>query len=39
MRFLGTKHIFTETSPDVFKNNRISSALCTGKSITEMQQK
>ncbi|KAI0265261.1 S-adenosyl-L-methionine-dependent methyltransferase [Russula aff. rugulosa BPL654] len=33
LRLLGTNYIFTEVSPDVFANNRLSSVLDTGKSV------
>ncbi|KAI0278946.1 S-adenosyl-L-methionine-dependent methyltransferase, partial [Russula aff. rugulosa BPL654] len=36
LRLLATNHIFKEVSPDVFANNRLSSALDTGKSIEEL---
>ena len=36
LRLLATNHIFTEVSPDVFANNRLSSALDTGKSVEEL---
>ena len=36
LRLLATNHIFTEASPDVFANNRLSSALDTGKSVEEL---
>ncbi|THG97673.1 hypothetical protein EW026_g4370 [Hermanssonia centrifuga] len=36
LRLLATNHIFTEVSPDVFANNRISSLLDTGKPIEEI---
>ena len=35
LRLLATNHIFTEVSPDVFANNRLSSVLDTGKSKFE----
>ncbi|KZV90641.1 S-adenosyl-L-methionine-dependent methyltransferase [Exidia glandulosa HHB12029] len=37
LRLLASNHIFRETSPDVFANNRLSSALDTGKSHTAHQ--
>ncbi|EJD53030.1 S-adenosyl-L-methionine-dependent methyltransferase [Auricularia subglabra TFB-10046 SS5] len=37
LRLLATKHIFREVSPDVFVNNRISSVLDTGKSVTSLR--
>ncbi|KAH9993416.1 S-adenosyl-L-methionine-dependent methyltransferase [Russula vinacea] len=36
LRILATSHIFKEVSPDVFANNRLSSALDTGKSVEEL---
>ncbi|EKM56173.1 uncharacterized protein PHACADRAFT_122410 [Phanerochaete carnosa HHB-10118-sp] len=36
LRHLTSWHIFEEVAPDVFRNNRISSALCTGKPVQEM---
>jgi hypothetical protein len=39
LRLLATNHIFTEVSPDVFANNRLSSALDTGKSVEELLEK
>ncbi|KIP10236.1 hypothetical protein PHLGIDRAFT_266603 [Phlebiopsis gigantea 11061_1 CR5-6] len=36
LRVLATNHIFVEVSPDVFANNRLSSCLDTGKSISEI---
>ena len=36
LRILATNHISKEVSPDVFANNRLSSALDTGKSIEEL---
>ncbi|KII89673.1 hypothetical protein PLICRDRAFT_560195 [Plicaturopsis crispa FD-325 SS-3] len=37
LRLLATEHIFKELSPDVFANNRISSAADTGKSLSEIR--
>ncbi|KII92454.1 hypothetical protein PLICRDRAFT_172543 [Plicaturopsis crispa FD-325 SS-3] len=36
LRLLATEHIFKEVSPDVFTNNRISSVIDTGKSVTDI---
>ncbi|KAF8489526.1 S-adenosyl-L-methionine-dependent methyltransferase [Russula emetica] len=36
LRLLATNHIFTEVSPDVFANNRLSSVLDTGRSVEEL---
>ena len=36
LRLLATNHIFTEVTPDVFANNRLSSALDTGKPVEEL---
>ena len=39
LRLLATNYIFIEVSPDVFANNRLSSALDTGKSVEELLAK
>ncbi|KAF8498105.1 S-adenosyl-L-methionine-dependent methyltransferase [Russula emetica] len=39
LRLLATSYIFTEVSPDVFANNRLSSVLDTGKSVEELLAK
>ncbi|KAF8501363.1 S-adenosyl-L-methionine-dependent methyltransferase [Gautieria morchelliformis] len=40
MRFLATRHVFREVTPDVFANNRISSAMVkSGKTLTDIQVK
>ena len=39
LRLLATNHIFTEVSPDVFANNRLSSVLDTGNSVEELLAK
>jgi hypothetical protein len=39
LRLLATNYIFKEVSPDVFANNRLSSALDTGKSVEELVTK
>ena len=39
LRILATNYIFTEVSPDVFANNRLSSVLDTGKSVEELLTK
>ncbi|KAH9993364.1 S-adenosyl-L-methionine-dependent methyltransferase [Russula vinacea] len=36
LRLLATNYIFTEVTPDVFANNRLSSTLDTGKSVEEL---
>ena len=36
LRLLATNHIFTEVTPDVFANNRLSSVLDTGKPVEEL---
>ncbi|KAF5335811.1 hypothetical protein D9611_009636 [Ephemerocybe angulata] len=36
LRFMATLHIFKELSPDVFTNNRLSSAFDTGKPVDEL---
>ncbi|KIP04592.1 hypothetical protein PHLGIDRAFT_120581 [Phlebiopsis gigantea 11061_1 CR5-6] len=38
IRALATRHVFEEISPDVFRNNRISAGMCTGKPVQEMVQ-
>ncbi|KAG6852821.1 hypothetical protein C0991_008915 [Blastosporella zonata] len=37
LRFLATRHIFREVSPDVFANNRISSLLLRNKDIADIK--
>lgn len=37
LRLLSSRAIFREVSPDVFANNRMSSALDTGKTLQEIQ--
>ncbi|KAJ3553407.1 hypothetical protein NM688_g3631 [Phlebia brevispora] len=37
LRLLASRHIFTEVAPDVFKNNRVSSCLCTGKPLDKWE--
>ena len=39
LRLLATNYIFTEVSPDVFANNRLSSVLDTRKSVEELLAK
>ena len=39
LRLLATNYIFTEVSPDVFANNRLSSVLDTGKPVEELLTK
>ncbi|VDB83098.1 unnamed protein product [Peniophora sp. CBMAI 1063] len=36
LRTLATHHVFTEASPDVFTNNRLSSTLDTGRSCEQL---
>ncbi|TCD62062.1 hypothetical protein EIP91_007521 [Steccherinum ochraceum] len=36
LRILTTLHVFKETSPDVFTNNRVSAVLDTGKTVKEI---
>ncbi|EKM56162.1 uncharacterized protein PHACADRAFT_94727 [Phanerochaete carnosa HHB-10118-sp] len=36
LRHLASRHIFEEVAPDVFRNNRISSSMCTGKPVQDM---
>ncbi|KAG6815873.1 hypothetical protein H0H87_010616 [Tephrocybe sp. NHM501043] len=37
LRFLATRHVFREVSPNVFANNRISSLLAKAKSLNEIK--
>ena len=39
LRLLATNYIFTEVSPDVFANNRLSSVLDTRKPVEELLAK
>ncbi|KAF9465682.1 S-adenosyl-L-methionine-dependent methyltransferase [Collybia nuda] len=41
LRYLATRHIFKEVTPDVFTNNKLSSALikASGKTVGELQAK
>ena len=39
LRLLATNYIFTEVTPDVFANNRLSSTLDSGKSVEELLAK
>ena len=39
LRLLATNYIFTEVSPDVFVNNRLSSVLDTGRSVEELLER
>jgi hypothetical protein len=39
LRLLATNHIFRESLPDVFANNRLSSLLSTKKSFVDLQEK
>lgn len=36
LRFLATRHVFEEVAPDVFRNTRLSSGMCLGKSVKEI---
>ena len=36
LRYLATHHVYKEISPDIFVNNRISSLLDTGKSVSDI---
>lgn len=36
LRYLASRHIFEEIKPDIFRNNRISEILCTGKPAQEL---
>ncbi|TFK96232.1 S-adenosyl-L-methionine-dependent methyltransferase [Pterulicium gracile] len=38
LRFLATRHVFREITPNVFANNRTSSALCKAKSLKEIHE-
>ncbi|KIY71645.1 O-methyltransferase [Cylindrobasidium torrendii FP15055 ss-10] len=37
LRLLATHHIFTEVAPNVFKNNRLSSVMDTGKTVEQIR--
>ncbi|KAE9392372.1 S-adenosyl-L-methionine-dependent methyltransferase [Gymnopus androsaceus JB14] len=37
LRYLATRHIFREVSPDVFANNRVSSLLASTRSLKEIK--
>jgi len=38
LRYLATRHMFREVTPDVFTNNRVSSTLIKrGKTVAELQ--
>ncbi|KAJ6475817.1 S-adenosyl-L-methionine-dependent methyltransferase [Mycena vitilis] len=37
LRFLATRHVFTEVAPNTFANNRISSLLIKAKSLDELK--
>jgi len=40
LRYLATRHMFREVTPDVFTNNRVSSTLIKrGKTVTELQER
>jgi hypothetical protein len=39
LRILATNHVFIETSPNVFKNNRLSSMMDTMKSLEDIKAK
>jgi hypothetical protein len=39
LRYLATRHVFKEISPDVFVNNRLSSLLKKAKSMKEIKEK
>lgn len=39
MRFLATRFVFEEVAPDTYRNTRLSSAICTGKSVKEMLER
>ena len=38
LRYLATRHIFTELSPDVYANNRISSVLTKTKPLEDLKK-
>ena len=38
LRYLATRHVFTELSPDVYANNRISSVLTKTKPLEELKK-
>ncbi|KAJ7071603.1 O-methyltransferase [Mycena amicta] len=39
LRLLASNHMFTELEPDVFRANRLSSVLVSGRSVEELQAK
>jgi hypothetical protein len=39
LRVLATHHVFVEASPNVFRNNRLSSIMDTMKSVEEIKAK
>lgn len=39
LRALATRHVFEEVAPDVFRNNRVSACMCTGKPVKEILEK
>ena len=39
LRILATSHIFTEVVPDIFCDNRVSSALDTGKGTKDLLER
>jgi hypothetical protein len=38
LRYLASRHVFTEVSPDVYANNRISSILTKTKPLEELKK-
>ena len=38
LRYLASRHVFTEVSPDIYANNRISSILAKTKPLEELKK-
>jgi hypothetical protein len=38
LRYLASRHVFTEVTPDVYANNRISSILAKAKPLEELKK-
>ena len=38
LRYLASRHVFTELSPDIYANNRISSILAKTKPLEELKK-
>jgi hypothetical protein len=39
LRYLAARHVFTEVSPNIFTNNRLSSVLFKAKTLQEIEAK